>query len=158
MPYRHRLPSVHVEHLPAGRYGAVPSTREDVIDPGSIDGSEGHPGIIHDVHHASKVYQSVSEGLYGTENYSIALCCLFALLALVQLGIAANILFRYAPALARMLGPVAGNWTRSKAQWISALVPASVARCCALLLLIADLRAKVRRGGGQEDEIRSRKG
>eukprot|EP00961_Rhodomonas_salina_P265348 3586846-Rhodomonas_salina.2 len=84
--HHHAAPNVHVEHLPAGRLFAHPAANPDgVLDPRSLDGSEGHPGILHDFHHSSHSYHSVPPGLYSTELYSGAVCALFAALAVVQL-------------------------------------------------------------------------
>jgi hypothetical protein len=62
----------------------------------------------------------------------------------IQLAIAAHMLLVLAPALVRSSNATshASGWVRGKARWVAALVPGAVARCCALLLLIADLSAK----------------
>lgn len=143
----HIVSEVHREHLPAGRYNAGPGAHDSVIDPRARDGhaASGHGAhqlSIH-IHHASKAYRSVSNGLYGAELYSAACCAAFGLLAVIQLAMAAQMLLVHAPALARSSGSAASSaWVRGRARWLAALVPGTVARCCALLLLIADLSAK----------------
>jgi len=142
----HTLSEVHREHLPVGRYNAGPGDHDSAIDPGAqehaVSGHGVHNWNSH-VHHAAKVYRSVADGLYGTELFSAACCALFALLAVIQLAIAAHMLLVLAPTLARSSGATpSSGWVRGKARWVAALVPGAVARCCALLLLISDLSAK----------------
>ena len=147
---------MHREHLPAGRYNVGPGAEDSVIDPRALDGhaASGHGAHqlhIH-VHHASKAYRSVSNGLYGAELYSAACCGAFGLLAVMQLAMSAQMLLVHAPALARSTGSAASSaWVRGRARWLAALVPAAVARCCALLLLIADLSAKA--GGAGPGDV-----
>ncbi|KAJ1473270.1 hypothetical protein T484DRAFT_2025371, partial [Baffinella frigidus] len=76
------------------------------------------------------------------EEYSAGMSAVFALLAALQISASARLLIRQAPALRHAHGPAGGNWARGKAQWILLLVPASVARATALLLLLADMVAK----------------
>ena len=140
------LSEVHREHLPAGRYGAGAHAHNPVVDPhAAADRASANHGVYvsrsHRVHH--EAYRSVPEALYGAELYSTACCAVFGALAAVQLVIAAHMLFSLAPAFARRSGPALSSaWARGKARWVAALVPGAVARCCALLLLIADLRDK----------------
>jgi len=94
----------------------------------------GHPGIVHDVHHAVHHYRSVASSVYMTLYGSIAVCLAFALLAITQLLLGLK--------LSRGGG---------KGMWLYALVPAAVARCCSLLLLIWDLQEAA--GGAMATKI-----
>ena len=118
-----------------GRYSAA-GRGGVLVDPSA------HVYAAGSAHHTNKVYHSVSSALVEMEEYSAGVSAVFALLAVLQISLSARLLFRLAPALGHAHGPAGGNWARGKAQWILLLVPASVARAAALLLLLADLAAK----------------
>eukprot|EP00291_Cryptomonas_curvata_P013188 CAMPEP_0172192898 /NCGR_PEP_ID=MMETSP1050-20130122/24622_1 /TAXON_ID=233186 /ORGANISM="Cryptomonas curvata, Strain CCAP979/52" /LENGTH=138 /DNA_ID=CAMNT_0012868329 /DNA_START=90 /DNA_END=502 /DNA_ORIENTATION=+ len=133
-------PNVHIEHLPAGRYGARPnheSGPEIGLSKDDLGGHLQHPKLTHSDHHLMNPhgYHSVAQGVYNTEIFSYSVCAMFAVLAVAQLVISGWMMLRWAPELGEMYGSTGLRWARRKGQLVAALVPCSAVRMFALLLL-----------------------